>query len=110
MSRALAARCAITAVNLAEALSKMADHGLDPNRVLGEWTVRGLLGQVVLVYPVDEELALEIARLRPSTRSLGLSLGDRACLALARRLRTPVLTSDRLWSRIRVGVTVRVVG
>jgi len=37
------------------------------------------------------------ARLWPATRALGLSLGDRACLALGRRVGAPVLTTDRAW-------------
>lgn len=48
----------------------------------------------LIIYPADEELAGDIAKLRVSTRSLGLSLGDRACLALALKLQLPALTSD----------------
>jgi PIN domain nuclease of toxin-antitoxin system len=40
------------------------------------------------------------------TRALGLSLGDRACLALAIALKAPVWTSDRSWKKLNIGVTV----
>jgi PIN domain nuclease of toxin-antitoxin system len=45
-----------------------------------------------------------------STRKLGLSLGDRACLALAKRLRVPAYTADRAWAAVQVpGIVVRTV-
>jgi PIN domain nuclease of toxin-antitoxin system len=57
----------------------------------------------------DETLSREIARLRPLTKSSGLSIGDRAGLALARQLRLPVLTTDRTWRRLNLGVTVQTI-
>ena len=47
--------------------------------------------------------------LRRSTRDFGLSLGDRACLALALLRSEPVLTADRVWQRLRVGVEIEVI-
>jgi PIN domain nuclease of toxin-antitoxin system len=60
----------------------------------------------VEVIPFDEKQAIEVARLRPLTRSLSLSLSDRACLALARQLRLPAMTTDRAWTRLQIGVQV----
>jgi ribonuclease VapC len=50
------------------------------------------------VVSFDEGLARRAGALRPATKSLGLSLGDRACLALAQRVGLPVLTADRTWA------------
>ena len=50
-----------------------------------------------------------IARLRVLTRSAGLSLGDRACLALAQRLGLEAVTAERAWAGLELGVTVRVI-
>ena len=47
--------------------------------------------------------------LRRSTREFGLSLGDRACLALALARSEPVLTADRVWRRLRLGVEIEVI-
>lgn len=57
--------------------------------------------------PFDREAALAAGELRLSTRAYGLSLGDRACLELGRRLGWPVLTTDRRWSQLSLDVEVR---
>lgn len=105
----LVQRAAISAVNLAEVGAKLADWGQDPTQLLGFLRGRGILGQAIEVFPFTEEDALEAARLRPLTRPMGLSLGDRACLALARRLGLPALTADATWEGLDVGVKVEVV-
>jgi PIN domain nuclease of toxin-antitoxin system len=61
------------------------------------------------VVPFDEELARQTGALRPATRSLGLSLGDRACLALAQREQLPILTADRIWAKLDLGIAIKVV-
>jgi ribonuclease VapC len=61
------------------------------------------------VIAFDREQAVVAAELREPTRHLGLSLGDRACLALARAKDLPVLTADRLWDRLKVGVKIHVI-
>ena len=47
------------------------------------------------------DLAWEAARLRPLTKQYGLSLGDRACLALAIKLKIPAVTADKEWSKLK---------
>ena len=59
--------------------------------------------------PFDTDLALRSGALRSATAAKGLSLGDRACLALAQRLGLPAITADRAWSEIKVGVAVEVI-
>jgi ribonuclease VapC len=106
---ALMKGAAISAVNLAEVLSKLAEIGEDPARANeGLWR-RGLLGTNVEVHPLTVEDAVVIADLHRKTRSHGLSLGDRACLGLALRLQLPAITADRTWSRLRVGVKVETI-
>jgi PIN domain nuclease of toxin-antitoxin system len=65
----------------------------------------------VLFVPVDEDLALQAALMAAVTRPLGLSLGDRICLALARRTGLPALTADRSWLDVAatLGVTVEAI-
>jgi ribonuclease VapC len=98
----------LSAVNLAEVLSKLADWGEDPAEAQARMAQVGLLGAAVEVLPFTGEDALEVARLRALTRAYGLSFGDRACLALARRLGLPALTAERAWDELDLGIPVEV--
>ena len=62
-----------------------------------------------LLVPLDEDQAFHAARLLAPTRDFGLSLGDRCCLALGAALGAPVLTADRIWAGIDVGVAIEVI-
>ncbi len=109
VTEALAEGAAISAINWAEVLSKLSDRGENPDTVSRRLSEQGLLGKALAVQPLDETTAREIARLRSVTRAAGLSLADRACLALGRQLGLPVLTSDRAWRNFKLGVSVQVV-
>lgn len=102
---AVAATAAISVVNWAEALSKIAADGNDPQQVVH--TIQGSESSLLL-QPLTDSDCIQIARLRPLTRARGLSLADRACLALASRLQLPVLTADRDWADIDLDLSVRV--
>ena len=104
---AIADGATISTVNLAEALSTMARKGADPAAALATMTERGVIGGAITVEPFTLADAVEAARLRPLTATAGLSLGDRSCLALARRLGTPALTADQPWQGIDLPVEVR---
>jgi PIN domain nuclease of toxin-antitoxin system len=104
---AIADGAAISTANLAEVLSRAADRGADPQRLARQLTERGLLDGAIAVEPLVTADAVEIARLRPLTRERGLSLGDRACLALAKRLDLPAVTADTAWSRLELRIEVR---
>jgi ribonuclease VapC len=106
---AIAGGATISAVNLGEALSTLAVRGSDPAEVASGLTDRGLLGGAIAVEPFTTTDAIDVARLRPLTHSAGLSLGDRACLALGRRLSTPILTADQAWTGLTLDVDVRAI-
>jgi PIN domain nuclease of toxin-antitoxin system len=82
-------------------------RGADPTHVARQMTDRGLLEGAITVEPFTGADAVEIARTRPLTREHGLSLGDRACLALAHRLELPVITADRTWSKLDLKLEIR---
>lgn len=103
---ALARGALISAVNWAETLSTLADHGQAPDAAAQALQARGVYRQLVEVVPFDEPLARAVARLRRSTRHAGLSLGDRACLALGLSRGLPVLTADRAWNRLPLKVRI----
>jgi len=99
----------MSSVNLAEVLAKLADAGADPDQATAILVERGILGGTVEVEAFTDADALASARLRPLTSAAGLSLGDRACLALAARLGLPVLTADRVWASLGPAVNVQVI-
>lgn len=95
---------AIGAVNLSEIVAKLSEGGMP------EEAIRLALDGIELeVVPFDGPLAYGAGLLRVPTRSLGLSFGDRACIALGRQLGAPVLTTDRRWRELSVGVEIRVI-
>jgi ribonuclease VapC len=106
---ALANTGTISAANLAEALSKLAERGADPGDIAAELKERGLLGALLEVEQLTAEDAIAIAEMRSLTRERGLGLGDRACLALGRRLGVPVMTADRAWIEFEEAVGVQVI-
>ncbi len=94
----------MSAVNLSEVIAKLAEAGM-PEAVARQ-AIGGLAVEVV---PFDDEQSFIAGMLRPLTMHLGPSLGDRACLALARLLALPALTTDRLWAQLNLGIEVEVV-
>jgi PIN domain nuclease of toxin-antitoxin system len=108
--QAMADGAAISVVNWIEVLSKIAERGEDPELATAELKGAGLIGGVVTIEPVTEEDSVEIARLRPLTKKQGLSLADRACLALATRLGVSAVTADRAWEHLpEVDVAVKLI-
>ena len=93
-----------SAVNFAEAAAHLTNYG--HSAAMAQTILDGLQLHVV---PFDHDQAIETARLRPLTRSLGLSLSGRACLALARLLRLPAITADRAWGRLHLGIKITVI-
>jgi PIN domain nuclease of toxin-antitoxin system len=92
----------MSTVNLSEVIAKLADAGIPKE------DIRQIISHLNLeVIDFNQEQALKSGILRPITKSIGLSFGDRACLALGIILNQPVLTTDRLWGSINVGVEVK---
>ena len=94
---------AMGVVNLAEVVSHYAKLGAARSDI--EALLRPLPIRVV---PVDATLSYDAGMLRPVTLERGLSLGDRYCLALARREGVPALTAERRWPEIAGAAGVRV--
>ena len=100
----LSAGASISAVNLAEVASRIVDKGAAPE-IVGNAVEA--LSIVVASFGGDD--ALTAGALRNETRQVGLSLGDRACLALARRLGAIVYTADRRWAELDLGLRIELI-
>jgi ribonuclease VapC len=98
-------RSVVSAVNLSEVYAKLADVGGSEQQIS-----RAIGGLHLRVEPFGDELAMIAGMLRPATKALGLSLGDRACLALAQRRQATALTTDRAWNDVpeHLGISIRV--
>jgi len=94
----------MSSVNLAEVITKLVE------RTGSLEIARMALGMAsVDVVDFDRPQAEQAGLLVKTTRSHGLSLGDRACLALAMREGVPVLTADRIWAKLKLNIEVRLI-
>ena len=95
---------AVSTVNLSECIAV-----LRRRQVSLESFRRAIRSSDMLVEPFDASDAWRAGELEASTRSHGLSFGDRACIALAERMELPALTADRAWSRLDLSIEVQVI-
>jgi ribonuclease VapC len=94
----------VSTVNLAEVRSRLWD------KEESETMIDEMLRRIDMsVVPFDAEQAKLAADLRPQTRRFGLSLGDRACLALGIVRKAVIYTADRAWSRLDLPVEIKLV-
>jgi len=100
----LLSAAASSTVNLAEVQAKLVERGLDPNDA---WEATLTPVREVVDFTADH--ARLAGTLIAQTRSVGLSLGDRACLALGITLRAPVYTTDKSWKSLKLGVQIHVI-
>jgi PIN domain nuclease of toxin-antitoxin system len=88
-------------VNLAEVQSKLVSRGIKPDEAW-EATISPIRESAVFT----DEQAKIAGSLIARTSAFGLSLGDRACLALGIALKAPVYTADRSWKNLKLGVRI----
>jgi ribonuclease VapC len=91
-------------VNVAEVVAKLSERGM-PVQFIHET----LDSVKVMIIDFDKLMAYEAGLLRPLTKKFGLSLGDRACLALAKHLKLPAVTADKAWENLSLDVQVKVI-
>ncbi|WAK03047.1 type II toxin-antitoxin system VapC family toxin [Methylobacter sp. YRD-M1] len=94
-------RAIISAVNYAEVVGKLLEAGLP------ESSVKIVMENLELqVEPLDDQQAWKAGMLRISTREFGLSLGDRACLALAHIKNLSIITADKQWDKLKIDIKI----
>jgi PIN domain nuclease of toxin-antitoxin system len=94
----------VSTVNLAEVQSKLVKKGYDPEDA---WSDALLLSTDPEPFTADQ--AKIAGSLIAKTEKYGLSLGDRACLALAIALEAPVYTTEQIWKDLKLGVPIHVI-
>lgn len=100
---AIAGGASVSAVNWAETATVLVRQRRDPEPAMTR------LHRQVEVVPLSPSLALAVASVYARTRGTGLSLGDRACLALAQDLGIPAVTADGAWADLDLDVAVRII-
>jgi PIN domain nuclease of toxin-antitoxin system len=100
---------AISVANWAKVLSKLAEGGRDPERAASETRKAEGTKRALMIEPMTATDCIAITRMRPTTKAQGLSLADRACLALATRLGVPALTADGEWAKADVDAEVQLI-
>ena len=95
----------VSTINLAEVMTVMSRKtvGVD---VAGE-AMKLLQNVFPHIVDFNQEQAVITASLDSATKEYGLSLGDRACLALAKSKNLPVLTADKVWEKLKIGVEIK---
>jgi PIN domain nuclease of toxin-antitoxin system len=97
-------RAVISSVNLAEVVTRLSLLKMP------EIEIHEILDPLGLeIIPFDENQAFQAGVLSKITQSLGLSLGDRACLALAVTTHKNVVTADRIWKELKLGIEIQLV-
>jgi len=94
----------MSAVNVAEVISRYVDQGASKEEARVSLQAFGLE-----IRPFDETQAMAAGLMRTATQKLGLSLGDRACLALAVQEGATVFTADRTWAALDLEVDVELI-
>ncbi|MCX6053549.1 MAG: type II toxin-antitoxin system VapC family toxin [Chloroflexi bacterium] len=97
-------RAVISSVNLAEVVTRLSLLNMP------EIEIHEILNPLGLeIIPFDEDQAFQAGVISKITQSLGLSLGDRACLALAVTTHKNVVTADRIWKELKLGLEIQLV-
>lgn len=95
------ANSVMSTVNLSEVISILRE--IEINQTEAEEIVSGLVSEII---PFNYQQACIAAALRKTTKSHGLSLGDRACFALAKELDLPIVTADKAWEKVKASTKV----
>ena len=97
-------KAVISSVNWAEVIQKVIAKNISIDNLDNELAAVGLS-----FLSFDRQQASIAGSLWQQTKELGLSLGDRACLALAQQLDLPVLTADKIWQRLDIGASIQLI-
>lgn len=101
---ALVKQVLISTVNLSEVYSKIVAEKIELSEVIPRLQALGIES-----IPFDDELAKISALIYPECKKYGLSLADRACLSLGIKQKAPVITADRVWSKLDLDLEVIVI-
>lgn len=91
----------MSSVNVSEVASILLDSEMSPKEA--EEVIEPFISSIM---PFDFKQSIECASLKKTTKHLGLSLGDRACINLGIQLGLPVYTADKIWAKLKLDCTI----
>ena len=94
-------RAKIGAVNLSEVVAKLQERGVPDDAI-----DQSLADLDLTIVPFDQDQAMRAGKLLLATRHAGLSLGDRACLAVADALGAVAITTDQAWTKASLDIEI----
>ncbi len=97
-------RAVMSTVNFSEVIAQLVKYGMPEKLALT--TISNLSLRIIAF---DEEAAYQAAILVKTTQAVGLSLGDRACLALAYTLKKPAITADKHWTKLNIDIEIKLI-
>lgn len=109
VSSAFEKGCLINSVNWSEVVQKVNEHGIDTPVLYQKLREMQILNVVLTIVDMTESLAVTAGELFPLTKPFGLSLGDRACIALSTTHKLPALTTDRDWAKVTLDINVQLI-
>ena len=95
-------RAIVSSVNFSEVVTVLARKGFGQEQI-----IKSLKETFLHIEDFDTDQAIIAASLDEMTKQHGLSFGDRACLALAKSNNLPVLTADRIWQDLNLGIKIQ---
>jgi PIN domain nuclease of toxin-antitoxin system len=95
--RPLLKRAVMSTINVAEVLTALQRVEIQPKDAIV--SIRDVIQGII---PFDVEQAQCAAELQPYVRHKGLSLGDRACIALGQKIQAPIYTADKIWGELQL--------
>ena len=103
--RPLLKRSVMSTINVAEVLTALQRVEIQPKDAIV--SIRDVILGII---PFDVEQAQCAAELQPYVRHKGLSLGDRACIALGQKLQAPIYTADKIWGELQLdNITINII-
>lgn len=94
----------ISAVNFSEVVACLSRFGVPKDGIPDLLDVLGLT-----IIPFDKDMAYITGQMAGYTKSLGLSMGDRACLALAIKMNATAITTDKIWGNLGNMVQIKII-
>ncbi len=94
----------VSSINFSEVVTRLALFGMPVNEIHDSLDILGLE-----IIPFDTTLAYATGELANTTRHLGLSISDRACLALAKKTGRTAVTADKIWSKVNTSAVIKLI-